>query len=85
MNEMLFDPTLWKPDHLRELKGRQSGSGDQLHDPLPGCQGLFIVHGESYVRPAGNERAPVGMNPLEVDIRFCHHLNSALWFVLRHG
>jgi hypothetical protein len=54
---MFFDPPLGNADHLRELKGRQSGSCDQLHDVLPRCQALFIAHGESYAMHAGNESA----------------------------
>jgi hypothetical protein len=58
VNEVFFDPAFGKTEHLRELKGRQSGPGDQLHDALPWGQDLFIAHKESYAVSARNERAP---------------------------
>ena len=81
---MLFDPPLGNADHLRELKGRQSGSCDQLHDLLPRCQGLLITHKKSYARTDGNESAFL-RNPLDLEFQLCHHLTSGLWFVLILG
>ena len=53
---MFFDPAFGKTEHLRELKRRQPGAGDQLHDALPWSQDLFIAHNESYAVSARNER-----------------------------
>ena len=49
MRQVLFDKTFLNPEHLGELKRRQSGSDEQLHDALPRREILFIVHGEWYV------------------------------------